>query len=318
MSASLVEQLRAIEQGDGTGDVTLPGRRRLHVSHLGKPYFPADGITKGDVLRYYAAVATPLMRAVRDRPLILRRYPDGITGPSFYQQAAGRVPPGVATAVLASADGKRARRIIASDLATVLYTVQIGSIALNPWQSRVSAIDVPDECTIDLDPGDDVSFDEVVQVAKVVRRVLDALGLRAALKTSGSRGLHIVLPLPRGATWDTSAALANLVADRTVEAAPSLATVERALARRPAGTTYVDAQQNARGKSVAAAYSVRAKAGAPVSAPLDWGELRRGLRISSFTVKTMSARVARVGDLWQAAMSRRNTSRDVARALRGR
>jgi bifunctional non-homologous end joining protein LigD len=160
-----------------------------------------------------------------------------------------------------------------------------------------------------------VPFSRVVELATLIEAELERLELRAALKTSGSRGLHIVLPLPAGTRYDRSARLAEAIAAHVVARHPKLATLERSIRQRPEGTIYVDAQQNARGKSVASVYSVRERAGAPVSAPLEWKELNSKLRIEHFTIKTVPRRIERLGDVWQEAMKRRNTVKAIDRVL---
>jgi bifunctional non-homologous end joining protein LigD len=315
-AGTILRQLDDIENDGGSGTLDFGRGRTLHVSSLDKPYFPDDGITKGDVMRYYAGVSPMLLPVIADRPLILKRYPDGIDGPSFFQQNAGaHVPDGVRVARLATAGGERAERIIGGDLLTLLYTVQIGTIAVHTWQARLQSPATADSTTIDLDPGDDVPFRDVVTLAKHIKSELDRMVLRGAIKTSGSSGLHIVVPLPPKTAFEDAARVAERIAERVVEEHPDLATIERSIKSRPAGTIYVDAQQNAQGKSVVAAYSVRERTGATVSAPLDWKELRRSLRIESFTVDTMPARLRKVGDLWGVAMKRRNTKRAIDRVL---
>jgi bifunctional non-homologous end joining protein LigD len=314
-AASVVDQLDDIEANGGDGELRLGGKR-LRVSSLGKVYFPASGISKGDLMRYYAGVSPVLLPLLKDRPLVLKRYPDGIDGPSFFQQNAGtKIPAVVRTASVAAAAGGRATRIIGGDLATLLYTVQIGTIAVHPWQSRTRTHQYADTTTIDLDPEDDLPFSEVVSLAKKIKVVLDKMGLLAAIKTSGSSGLHIVLPLPPMTAYPEAARLAERIAERVVEADPKRATIERTIKKRPRGSIYVDAMQNAEGKSVVAAYSVREREKATVSAPLDWRELRGSLRIDSFTIATVPLRLRRLGDLWGVAMKRRNTRRAIAAAL---
>jgi bifunctional non-homologous end joining protein LigD len=314
---AVVAQLGEIEDADGDGDLRVGGGR-LHVSSLGKVYFPESGITKGDVMRYYATVSPYLLPLMKDRPLVLKRYPDGIAGPSFFQQnAAAKIPPVVRTASVAAAAGGRAARIIGGDLATLLYTVQIGTIAVHPWQSRTRTHQYADTTTIDLDPGDDVPFAEVVGLARRIKVVLDKMGLVAAIKTSGSSGLHIVLPLPPKTAYTRAAQIAEQIAERVVDADPERATTERTIRKRPRGSIYVDAMQNAEGKSVVAAYSVREHEHATVSAPLEWRELRGSLRIDSFTLATMPLRLRKLGDLWGVAMKRRNSRRAIAAALDG-
>jgi bifunctional non-homologous end joining protein LigD len=314
-SADVERQLAQLEKERRDGDVSAGRSTSLHVSSLDKVFFADDGITKGDVMRYYAQVAPALLPLLKDRPLILKRYPNGIAGPSFFQQNAGATPKGVRTAEVETEDGEKATRLIGGDLITLLHTVQLGTIAVHPWQSRLPTVEYADYSTIDLDPGKGVPFESVVELAKRIRDELDALALKAALKTSGSRGLHIVMPLPTRTTYARSAALAETIAARVTAKNVRLATLERSLQRRPKGTIYVDAKQNARGKSVASAYSVRERPGAPVSAPLRWSELERKLQIKDFTIATMRRRLDAVGDLWAEAISHRNTARTIDRVL---
>lgn len=311
---SVEAQLLEIEHRGGSGDLDLGRGKTLHVSSLGKPYF-RDGTTKGALMRYYASVWSALMPHVRDRPLVLKRYPDGASGPMFFQQNAGdHVPDVVRVEEVDTRDDGAKPRIIGGDLATLLYTVQIGSIEVHPWLSRVGHVDTPDRCLLDLDPGDDVPFSQVVALTRELLAIIHESGLTAAVKTSGASGMHLVVPLPAGISYDASAELAMLIAQVCVARNPERATVERSLSSRPAGTIYVDPMQNARGKSMACAYSVRAKEGAPVSAPLSERELTARLRLSSFTVETVPKRVRRDGDLWGAALTLAPTRRALAKA----
>ena len=308
-------QLEQLEREGRDGEVTFGRGKSLHVSSLDKIFFEDSGTTKGDVMRYYAYVAPILLPLLDGRPLILKRYPNGISGSSFFQQNAGKTPDGVRVADVETEDGAHATRIIGGDLLTLLHTVQLGTIAVHPWQSRLPTIEYPDYSTIDLDPGKGVPFEDVMELARHIRDELESLKLSAALKTSGSRGLHIVVPLPARTTYARSAAVAEKIAALVTAKYPGLATLERSLQRRPNGTIYVDAQQNARGKSVASAYSVRERAGAPVSAPLRWDELEQNLQIQDFTIATMRRRIDDVGDLWGEALKRRNPTRTIDRVL---
>jgi len=312
----VVAQLDRLQAAGGDGVLQL-GAGSLHVSSLDKLYFAKDGFSKGDVMRYYATVAPVLLPAIKDRPLILKRYPNGIDGTSFFQQNADEVPKGVRTVRVLTEGKRRADRIVGGDLLTLLYTVQIGTIAVHAWQARTKSHGFADTTTIDLDPGDDVSFSRVVLLAKYIKGEMDRAGLRGAAKTSGSRGIHIVLPMPARTTFAVAAAVAQSLAERVAARHPDMATLERSIRARPRGSIYVDAQQNAEGKSVVAAYSVRARRGATVSAPLEWSELRRTLRLEAFTIETMPVRLRRIGDIWGAAMKRRNTKRVIDRLLSG-
>jgi bifunctional non-homologous end joining protein LigD len=314
--AEVEAQLTAIERGGGDGELELGRGVTLHVSSLGKVYFREGGITKGDLMRYYTRVSPVLLPEIAGRPLILKRYPEGAGGQMFFQQDAGpHVPDTIPTMALRTEEKGDRQRIIGGDLVTLLYTVQLGAIEVHPWLSRVRDIESPDRCLIDLDPGDGVPFSAVVDLARDVLRVTTDCGLSAAVKTSGSSGIHIVIALPPRTTYQTSALLASQISQVVATARPERATVERSIGARPAGTIYVDAMQNARGKSAASAYSVRAKPGATVSAPLAPRELAARLRLDAFTLKTMPARVAKVGDLFGDALRRPTTARALDRAL---
>src|SRR5688500_16116646 len=313
---SVEAQLRTLERGNGEGELTFADGGTLHVSSLSKPFFPKPGITKGALMRYYTRVARYLLPEIEGRALVLKRYPDGVAGSMFFQQNAGEhVPDVVRVATLDTVELGAKPRIVGGDLATLLYTVQLGAIEVHPWLSRVEDVDAPDRCLIDLDPGDDVPFADVAALAREIVRIAETCGLTVAVKTSGASGIHIVLPLPPRTTYETSADLAMRLAEAVVTANPERATVERSIKERPKKSIYVDALQNARGKSMAAPYSVRAKAGASVSAPLRPRELTSRLRIDAFTVGTMPARLTRVGDLWGDATAPRPTPRGPARAM---
>jgi bifunctional non-homologous end joining protein LigD len=316
-AADVEAQLAAFERGPGEGELDLGRGVSLHVSSLGKVYFPDVGITKGALMRYYTRISPVLLPHIAGRPLILKRYPEGVGGSMFFQQDAGpHVPDVVQTEVVSTLDKGDRARIIGGDLATLLYTVQLGAIEVHPWLSRISDIDSADRCLIDLDPGDDVPFSAVVTLAREVRRIIEGCGLSGAVKTSGSSGVHLVIALPPRTSYDLSAQLAMGIARVAAATSPDVATVERSIGARPPGTIYVDAMQNARGKSAASAYSVRAKPGATVSAPLAAEELTGRLRLGAFTVTTMPTRLERLGDLYGRALAQRpTTARALTRAL---
>ena len=304
-----VEQLSAIEAAGGDGTIALGRGVALDVTNLGKPFFPEEGYTKGDVMRHYAGLATCVLPVVADRPLVLRRFPNGIGGKAFYQHDVPDPPAGVRTASIdVDGDGDEKRYLVGGDLATVLHAVQLGAVSLDPFHSRVDSLQAPDYTVLDLDPGPRAPFARVVEVATWVKAELDALGLRAALKTSGASGLHIVVPLPARTGADPALLLAQLVATRVADAHPREATVERSVRARKPDAVYVDYLQNIVGKTVAGAYAVRARPGATVSTPLRWDELTARLDPTAFTIRTVPARVERVGDLWRAAMRERNTA----------
>jgi bifunctional non-homologous end joining protein LigD len=307
-AGSVEQQLAAIEHDGGDGDVQIKRGLSLHVSSLGKVYFPDDGYTKGDVMRYYARVAPQILPVMLDRPLVLKRTPEGIKGEVFFQQKPPEhVPPVIRVGTVVNDDGVSAERIVGGDLATLLYTVQIGCVSVDPWESRLDLLDSMDYTILDLDPGPRATFDRVIEVARWVKEELDERGLRAALKTSGSRGLHIVIPLPLRTPYEAGLLLAQLIATRVAEAHPRNATVERSVKARPPAAVYVDYLQNVKGKSVAAAYCVRAKPGAMVSTPLQWKELNGSLDPRELTIETVPKRIVKLGDIWSSALKTRNT-----------
>lgn len=313
----VVAQLDAIEMEGGAGTLWLGPGRTLDVTNLGKPFFGRAGVTKGDVMRYYALVARAILPAVADRPLVLRRFPNGVDAPAFYQQRAPeRVPAGVRVESVRSADGDDEPRLVGGDLLTLLYTVQLGAISVDPWHGRVPDTESADYAIVDLDPGPRAPFRRVVEVALRVKEAMDALGLHGAPKTSGATGLHIVLPLEPGTPADAARVLAQLIATHVALRHPREATVERSVAKRAAGAIYVDYLQNIRGKTVASAYSVRARPGATVSTPLAWDELDERLDPREFDVATVPERLARAGDLWATAMRRRNRLEGIVRGDR--
>jgi bifunctional non-homologous end joining protein LigD len=308
-ASDIARQLDALEAGEERGIITLGARQRLELSHLDKVFFPKRDKTKGDVMQYYVAVAPLILPTVKDRPLVLRRFPNGVGGEAFFQQNAGDdVPAGVRVDVIRPA-GTPQRRFVGGDLATLLYTIQLGAISVDPWHSRVSSLDDADYTIVDLDPGPSARFTHVVQVAQFTKDVLDDFGLHGALKTSGATGIHIYVPLPKHTATETAQLIAQLIATEVAARHPKAATVKRAVRGRSTGAVYVDYMQNVRGKSVAGPYSLRATPDATVSTPLGWDELTDDLDPRDFTIDSAPRRFAQVGDLWRAAMRRPNTVR---------
>ena len=301
----LVAQLDGIERGRGDGELALPDGRSLRVTSLGKVYFPSSGFTKGDLMRHLVRVAPVMLPAIADRPLSLKRYPDGIDGQFFFQQKPGaHVAAGVRIERVETDAGK-ADRFIGGDLLTLLYLAQMGSVELHVWHSRVGSLEVPDYCVLDLDPSKGVAFADVVRLARGVREQIRALKLDAALKTTGSRGLHLVVPLPRSSTWALAAEVAETIAVRAAEKFPELATVERSLAKRPPRTIYVDHMQNAMGKTAVAVFSARARPAGTVSTPVPWSQATARLRTEAFTLATVGPKAAALGKAWTAGLAGR-------------
>lgn len=313
-TAPIISALDTIEHEGGSGSIDVAPGRSLEVSHLDKVFFPDNGTTKGDVMRFYARVAGFILPTVADRPLVLKRTPGGVGGELFFQQNAPESVPDAVRVENVAEQGEAQRRFVGGDLPTVLHVVQLGCISIDPWMSRIGSLDTPDYAIIDLDPGPAASFKVVVRVARWLEEALSDLGLHSVPKTSGSRGLHIAIPMPRSTPYRDAIAAAQAVASRVVEQHARHATVERALENRPRGAVYVDCLQNARGKSVASAYSVRAKPDATVSAPLTWDEVDESLDLGDFTISTMPDRLARVGDLWRTGLKRGNSATAVREA----
>jgi bifunctional non-homologous end joining protein LigD len=308
LDGAVARQIHKLQKAKKGGTLSLGGDR-LAITNPGKIFFPKKKLTKGDLLAYYAEMADLILPWMEDRPLVLKRYPNGIDGKAFYQQAApDDVPEGVRVEEVALNEEKQARRrIVGGDLATLLYTIQLGAISYDPWHSRIDALESADYTILDLDPGPGASFQRVVQVARWVAEEMEGLGLHGALKTSGSRGIHIYLPLPAATPLDAATLIAQVVATRVATRHPEQATVERMVKRRPHGTVYVDYLQNILGKTVAGVYAVRARPGATVSTPLEWSELTDDLNPEEFDLSTTPDRVRERGDLWTQAMSRPNS-----------
>jgi bifunctional non-homologous end joining protein LigD len=301
---SVVEQLRAIEAARKDGDIHLPNGDTLRVTNLQKIFWPDLGLTKGDLLRYYAEVADYLLPVVADRPLVMRRFPNGVDRHAFYQQKhPEQPPPGVRRGVLPPEvdppdDSGPRERLIGGSWTTLMYMAQLAAISQDPWFSRVDDPEHQDYAAIDLDPGDGTPFGTVLEVARLVKAELDRYGIPAAAKTSGASGLHIYIRLPPKTTYDTGQLLCRLIATAVADANPRIATIERTVKKRRRGTVYVDYLQNILGKTLATAYSARASDYAGVSTPLTWDEVAGKVDPRAFTIRTAPARFREVGDLW--------------------
>ena len=279
--------------------VVAVGGHELQLSNQNKLYFPEDRITKGDVLRYYDEIAPFILPYLKDRPESLRRNPNGIADAGFFHKDAGEdAPDWVATASIHSDSGdKDVHYILCNDRATLLYLNNLGCIELNPWFSRISSLDAPDYFVIDIDPSPGSTFDQVVEAALAVRQVLNGAGVDGCCKTSGATGLHVFVPLAARYSYRESQDFAHIVAVLANQLLPRTTTVERPLRKR-GKKIYLDYLQNVRGQTLAAVYSLRPKPGATVATPLEWREVRPGLRPGQFTIKTVPARLKKKGDLF--------------------
>ena len=302
----LIATLHTLEDARKDGELLLPGKQRLRVTNLHKIFWPSLKLTKGDLLRYYVEVSPFALPVIEDRPMIMKRFPNGVEQHAFYQQRHPEPPPsGVRREVLDEdidpiepGEGTR-ERLIGGSLMTLLYMAQIAAISLDPWFSRVSSPLYQDFAAIDLDPGEGTTFPRVLDVARWVKEELDKLDIPAVAKTSGASGMHIYIKLPKKTTYQSGQLLCHVIATMVSSAHPKVATIERMVKNRPKGTVYVDYLQNIIGKSLAAAYSARASDYAGVSTPLTWAEVAEGVNPRDFTIRTAPARFREVGDLWE-------------------
>lgn len=270
-------------------------------SILEKIYFPGSGYTKYDLIDYYIHISKYLLPYLKDRPQNLHRHPNGITGMDFYQKNIPEelVKPWMETAaVYSTANKENLNYLLCQNEATLLYLINLGCIEINPWNSRITAIDYPDYAILDLDPSSENSFEEVIETALAVREVMDLWKIPGFCKTSGSSGIHILIPLGAGYTYNQARGFAKLICLEVQKKLPGLTTLERTKTKRK-NKIYLDFLQNRKGQTLAAPYCVRPKEGAPVSAPLEWKEVKPGLEIRDFTIRTMIQRLQKKGDLWR-------------------
>ena len=295
------------------------GRRILRLSNLDKPFWPDEGITKGELLAYYRDVAEVLVPHLRKRPFTMKRYPDGWQGKSFFQkQAPAHMPDWIETAAFPASTREGEKKVIdyalVDDGLALLWMVNMGCIDMHAWASRVDRPQRPDWVMFDLDPSEGATFEDVIQVAVLVRDTLDVLALESVPKTSGSRGIHVLVPITRRHGFDEVREFAGIVAGGLARAHPGLVTTEWTRSKRKG--VLVDANQNGPGKTTASVYSVRPRAGAPVSTPLRWDEVRSGLDPTAFTMQVVLDRVARDGDLFERVLGGGQSLGGALRALR--
>ncbi len=294
------------------------GRRVLKLSNLDKPFWPEEGITKGDLLAFYREIAPVLVTHLRGRPFTMKRYPDGWQGKSFFQKDVPKHrPPWMHTAPFPATTREGETRTIeyaiVDDELSLLWMVNMGCIDMHAWSSRVDRPERPDWVLFDLDPSEGVGFAEAVEVAKLVKQALDLVGLTGFPKTSGSRGIHILVPVARRHTFAQAREFAAVVAGALARAHPGLVTTEWARTKRKG--VLVDANQNGPGKTTASVYSVRPRAGATVSAPLQWDELESSLDPAQFTMDAVLDRVATHGDLFAGVLEGGQSLTQALRAL---
>ncbi|WP_413667367.1 DNA ligase D [Mucilaginibacter sp. Mucisp86] len=276
----------------------------LKFTHLSKIYWPEDGVTKRDMFNYYYQVADYILPYLKDRPMSLNRFPNGIHGPSFYQKdVKGKAPDWVTkTFPYTNGEGEHKEYLVGSDESYLLWMASLGCIEMNPWFSRVKSPDNPDYCVIDLDP-DKNTFDQVIEAALEVKKVLDVVDVPSCCKTSGSTGMHIYIPLGAKYDYDQSQLFARLVVDIVHKQIPGYTSLERMVANRK-GKMYLDFLQNRPGATIAGPYSLRPKPGATVSMPLHWDEVKPGLTMKDFTIFNSIDRLKETGDLFKGVLAK--------------
>lgn len=300
-----VEEFLSLERPKG--DLLLKvGREQVSVTSLDRIYWPDEKLTKFDLLSYYLKISDYIMPFLQDRPAILQRYPRGINAPMFFQQDLDSAPEFIKTARLTNQEGRDLDYGVYSTVGSLLHFVNLGTIEQHPWHSTTKRLDKPDWIAIDLDPKR-APWENVLQVALVVKEVSDEVGLKAFPKTSGSSGIHVYVPLKATNEYDKVAEYARLFASEVARRAPQIATVERTIAKRKSTQVYVDWMQNARGKSLASAFTARAKPKAPVSMPLTWKQIEKGVKITDFTITNVPEMLKKKAEPWADFFKSRQT-----------
>jgi bifunctional non-homologous end joining protein LigD len=306
-AANAAKRARKKPQSDKPGSLDLKGNeavvevdgRTLKLTNLNKVFYPKDGFTKRDVLHFYDQVSEWLIPHLKNRPLSLKRYPNGIHSEFFFQKNASEHFPDWLRRepVQEGHPPKTKYYVVADDRSSLLYLANLGCIDQNPWISRVGSLDHPDWVLIDLDPFE-CSFDRLIEAAQVVHRILSRLDLRGYPKTTGGDGLHVYIPVDPVYTYEQSRQFAELIFRLAEGEAPDLFTEPRSVSSRKKGKVYFDWLQIGKGKTISAPYVVRAYDGAPVSTPLHWAELKKGLRPTDFTIKNVVERFRKIGDIF--------------------
>jgi bifunctional non-homologous end joining protein LigD len=280
--------------------------REVSLTNLGKPFWPELGITKGDLIQYYADVAPLLLPHIKDRAMVMKRYPHGAHGEFFFmKRAPSPRPPWIRTCRIDHDSGNVIDFPVIDDLPSLLWVINLGCIDLNQWYARCDDVNRPDYLHFDLDPGPGAGWEQVQACGLIVRDALKGLEMRALVKTTGSRGLHVYVPIVRGPTQKDVWTLAKALAVELAAQNPKLMTSEYKVAKRPHGRVLVDYNQNAWGRTLASIYSVRPRPKAPVSTPVTWKEIEQGCEIEDFRLDNVRTRFDKVGDLWKPLLQSR-------------
>ncbi len=290
-----------------TADLLLKiGSKSIQLSNLSKIFWPKEGFTKGDVIEYYKKIAPYLLPYLKNRPLSLKRNPNGIIDDGFYQKDAGENAPSWIKKIdiHSASNNKTIHYIMCNDLTSLLYIANLGCIEMNPWFSTANKIDKPDYMVIDIDPSANNTFDQVIETALMVKSILDSAGAESYCKTSGATGLHIFVPMGGKYEYEQVKQFAHVIATLTNEQLPNTTTLIRSLSKRADNKIYIDYLQNRRGQTLACAYSLRPKPGAPVSTPLLWKEVKPGLNPLHFTIDSIHKRIEKTGDLFAPVLAK--------------
>lgn len=265
-----------------------------------KLYWPKEGITKGELVGYYEAISSYILPYLKNRPLSLKRNPNGIMDKGFYHKDAGDIAPDwVKTAAIkAESTGKTIQYLLCNDIKSLVFIANLGCIEMNPWNSVVGKLDYPDYLVIDIDPSEKNSFGQVVEVALVIKEICNKMGITSCCKTSGASGMHVYMPCKKKYEYTIVRDFAKTIATLVCEQLPSITTMERSLSKRKNTQIYIDYLQNSRGQTLASAYSARPRPGATVSTPLEWKEVRSGLDPSNYNIKNIIRRIKNKGDLF--------------------
>jgi bifunctional non-homologous end joining protein LigD len=281
-----------------SAEIHLNGKT-VNLTNLRKLFWPELGITKGDLIQFYADLAPVLLPHLANRAMVMKRYPHGIAGEFFFmKRAPSRRPDWIETCAIEHASGNVIDFPVIRDLASLLWVINLGCIDLNPWYARCDDVDRPDYLHFDLDPVKGASWEQLLETATVVHEALEALSLPSFIKTTGSRGFHIYVPIVRGPTQKEVWTVAKEFAITLASLRADLITAEYRIAKRPQRRVLVDYNQNAWGRTLSSIYSVRPQPQATVSMPITWKELKKGVRIEDFRMDNVRARVKRLGDLW--------------------
>src|SRR5262245_34417096 len=290
-------------------ELSIDGRM-VALTNLRKPYWPDEGITKGDLLRYYATVAPVLLPHLQNRAMVMKRYPGGIRGEFFFmKRAPSPRPDWIEICSIEHRSGNVIDFPVIQDLASLLWVVNLGCIDLNPWYARCDDVDRPDYLHFDLDPVPGASFEKVVEAALLLKAALDSLKMPSYAKTTGSKGIHIYIPIQRGPTQKQVWMFAKDFSHAVASQMPELLTAVYKVSKRPKGRVLVDYNQNAWGRTLASIYSVRPTPLATVSTPVKWRELEKGIKIEQFKITNVPARLRKLGDLWKPLLAKRGRFR---------